>query len=120
METVNDIVRDMYTHGRLDEKSTDKIPRSLLALALRTYADRIESAMEKAWNIKKMSNCYAYSIILRVSDHNNHISHYAFRTMIDAIEVLNILSSFTGIPIDTTDNKDYCVGNRIELIVYPF
>ena len=46
-ETVDDIVRDMRTLGRLDEKSTDKIPRSLQALGLRTYADRIEAAAKR-------------------------------------------------------------------------
>ena len=43
-ETIEDIVREMRTLGRLDEQSTDKIPRSLQALGLRTYADRIEAA----------------------------------------------------------------------------
>ena len=43
-ETIVDIVREMRTLGRLDEKSTDKIPRSLQALGLRTYADRIEAS----------------------------------------------------------------------------
>ena len=43
-ETIADIVREMRTLGRLDEKSTDKIPRSLQALGLRIYADRIEAA----------------------------------------------------------------------------
>ena len=46
-ETVDDIVREMRTLGRLDEKSTDKIPRSLQALGLRTYADRIEAAYKR-------------------------------------------------------------------------
>ena len=46
METIDDIVREMRTLGRLDEKSTDKIPRSLQALGLRTYADRIEAAVK--------------------------------------------------------------------------
>lgn len=46
-ETIADIVREMRTLGRLDEKSTDKIPRSLQALGLRTYADRIESAHQR-------------------------------------------------------------------------
>ena len=44
METIEDIVRKMRTLGRLDEKSTDRIPRSLQALGLRIYADRIEKA----------------------------------------------------------------------------
>lgn len=47
MEKSDDIIREMRTLGRLDEKSTDKIPRSLQALGLRTYADRIESALKR-------------------------------------------------------------------------
>lgn len=43
-ETIADIVREMRTLGRLDGESTDKIPRTLQALGLRTYADRIEAA----------------------------------------------------------------------------
>ena len=35
-ETIEDIVCEMRALGRLDEKSTDKIPRSLQALGLRT------------------------------------------------------------------------------------
>ena len=46
-ETISDIVKEMRTLGRLDEKSTDKIPRTLQALGLRTYADRIESAHQR-------------------------------------------------------------------------
>ena len=46
-ETIADIVREMRTIGRLDEKSTDKIPRTLQALGLRTYADRIEAAHKR-------------------------------------------------------------------------
>ena len=46
-ETIADIVREMRTLGRLDEKLTDKIPRSLQALGLRTYADRIEAAAKR-------------------------------------------------------------------------
>ena len=47
-ETIADIVAEMRTLGRLDEKSTDKIPRTLQALGLRTYADRIEAAAKQA------------------------------------------------------------------------
>lgn len=47
-ETIEDIVAEMRALGRLDEKSNDKIPRSLQALGLRTYADRIEAAVEHA------------------------------------------------------------------------
>ena len=46
-ETIEDIVREMRNLGRLDEKSTDKIPRTLQALGLRTYADRIEGAAKR-------------------------------------------------------------------------
>lgn len=53
METINDIVREMRNLGRLDEKSTDKIPRSLQGLGLRTYADRIEAALEFELAVEK-------------------------------------------------------------------
>ena len=46
-ETIEDIVREMRSLGRLDERSTDKIPRSLQALGLRTYADRIDAAWKR-------------------------------------------------------------------------
>ena len=46
-ETIADIVKEMRTLGRLDEKSTDKIPRTLQALGLRTYANRIEAAAKR-------------------------------------------------------------------------
>ena len=46
-ETIADIVKEMRTLGRLDEKSTDKIPSTLQALGLRTYADRIEAAAKR-------------------------------------------------------------------------
>ena len=46
-ETVAYIAREMRTIGRIDEKLTDKIPRSLQALGLRTYADRIEAAYKR-------------------------------------------------------------------------
>lgn len=49
-ETVADIIVEMRDLGKLDEKSVDKIPRTLMALGLRTYADRLEAAFgrEKA------------------------------------------------------------------------
>ena len=77
-ETIADIVKEMRTLGRLDEKSTDKIPRSLQALGLRTYADRIESAAKRereatrekssqVGNAAKMRE--ALSRILGIADH---------------------------------------------------
>ena len=46
-ETVEDIVKEMLNLGLLDEKSIDKIPRSLQALGLRTYAARIKAAHQR-------------------------------------------------------------------------
>lgn len=58
-ETIADIVREMRTLGRLDGESTDKIPRSLQALGLRTYADRIKAAHEREKR-KPIRNCDRY------------------------------------------------------------
>lgn len=44
-ETIEDIVREMRDLGKLDEKSSDTIPRRLMGLGLRTYADRISAAL---------------------------------------------------------------------------
>ena len=55
-ETIADIVREMRTLGQLDEESTDKIPRSLQALGLRTYADRIEAACKKVTDCNRLDN----------------------------------------------------------------
>ena len=77
-DIIADIVREMRTIGRLDEKSTDKIPRSLQALGLRTYADRIEAAANReceatsekssqVGNAAKMRE--ALSRILGIADH---------------------------------------------------
>ena len=53
-ETVDDIVAEMRKLGELDEKSTDKIPRSLMGLGLRTYADRLEAEAEPVGNAAAM------------------------------------------------------------------
>lgn len=45
-----DVVRGMRALGALGEESADRIPRSLLALALRTYADRIEALVSRERN----------------------------------------------------------------------
>ncbi|MBR4616263.1 MAG: hypothetical protein IKO55_11710 [Kiritimatiellae bacterium] len=49
-ETRADIVREMRILGKLDEKSTDKIPRSLMGRGRRTYADRLEAAAKRESN----------------------------------------------------------------------
>jgi len=46
-ETRDDIIAEMRNLGKLDEKSTDKIPRSLMGLGLRTLADRLEAAAKR-------------------------------------------------------------------------
>lgn len=46
-ETLADIAAEMRGLGKLDEKSTDKIPRSLMGLGLRKYATRIEAAAKR-------------------------------------------------------------------------
>ena len=50
-ETRQDILTEMRKLAEFDEKSTDKIPRSLMGLGLRTYADRIEAA-DKRENVQ--------------------------------------------------------------------
>ena len=52
METTDDILREMRALGKLDKKSTDKIPRSLLALGLLAYADRIEAAVKRMGEVR--------------------------------------------------------------------
>lgn len=49
-ETSADIIVEMRDLGKLDEKSSDKIPRSLMGLGLRTYADRLEAAWKRDKN----------------------------------------------------------------------
>ena len=46
-ETTDDIIREMRDLGALDAQCGDMIPRSLQALGLRTYADRIEAAWRR-------------------------------------------------------------------------
>ncbi len=46
-ETRSDIVAEMRKLCELYENSTDKIPRSLMGLGLRTYADRFEAAWKR-------------------------------------------------------------------------
>lgn len=116
-ETIADIVAEM----RKDiAEGTVGIWSDFGGEIARSYADRIEAAaMGKCVNIKNVPYCYSDKIILSVSN-RNLISHYAFKTIKDAKEVLNILSDYTGIPVTTTDDITYRVGKRIELIKYPF
>ncbi len=46
-ETAADIIREMRDLGALDAQCNDMIPRSLQALGLRTYADRLEVARKR-------------------------------------------------------------------------
>ena len=118
-ETIADIVAEMRI-GDLCAEDTSASRPEYINDFLASYADRIEAAaMEKCVNIKNVPYCYSDKIILSVSN-RNLISHYAFKTIKDAKEVLNILSDYTGIPVTTTDDITYRVGKRIELIKYPF
>lgn len=117
-ETIKDVIGDIRAQNQ-------GLPEDGYALSpyvhdLLRLADRIEAAINEGSNIKKGSTCYCHSIVLSVSNHNGQISHYMFRTKRDAMEVLNILSDYTGFPITTTNDIDYRVGDRIELINYPF
>ena len=60
-ETLADIVAEMDNLGKLDEKSTDRIPRSLMGLGLRTYATRFEAAAKRELvpNRNKLGNAAA-------------------------------------------------------------
>ena len=46
MKEIYDIIREMRRLGKLDKKSNNRIPRSLMGLCVRTYADRIEAAVK--------------------------------------------------------------------------
>ena len=52
-ETIADIIAEMRDLGKLDEKSTDKIPRTLMGLGLRTYADRLDAARKREIDVLK-------------------------------------------------------------------
>ena len=54
-ETTKGILTEMRNLGKLDDESSDKIPRRLMGLGLRTYADRIEAAHKR--EIEKASSC---------------------------------------------------------------
>ena len=69
-ETIADIVREMRTLGRLDEKSTDKIPRTLQALGLRTYADRIEDAHRR--EVAELRECLKETMADAVAEYKNN------------------------------------------------
>ena len=76
-ETIADIVREMRTLGRLDEKSTDKIPRSLQALGLRTYADRVEAAHQREVaelerKVAELRECLKETMVDAVAEYKNN------------------------------------------------
>ena len=69
-DMIADIVREMRTLGRLDEKSTDKIPRSLQALGLRTYANRIEAAHQR--EVAELRECLKEAMVDAVAEYKNN------------------------------------------------
>lgn len=91
-ETIADIVKEMHTLGRLDQKSTDKIPRTLQALGLRTYADRIEAAAKRereatrekssrVGNAAKMREAFVdvYNTLEKLNPYTLHINDISVR-----------------------------------------
>ena len=93
-ETVTDIVREMRALGRLDEKATDKIPRSLQALGLRTYADRIEAAAKQEvtdcnhiGNAAKMREVVEYALDRLLLW--NYTNRYTARMALGVVNKLN-------------------------------
>ena len=72
-ETVEDIVKEMLNLGLLDEKSIDKIPRSLQALGLRTYAARIKAAHQREAEEMKREVAELRECLVRRSSHLNAI-----------------------------------------------
>lgn len=69
-ETIADIVKEMRTLGRLDEKSTDKIPRSLQALGLRTYADRINAAHQR--EVAELRECLKETMVIAIAEYHSN------------------------------------------------
>ena len=71
-ETQADIIREMRDLGALDAQCNDMIPRSLQALGLRTYADRLEAAAQRdkqdAMKTALMAKC---EICARLSPQGN-------------------------------------------------
>ena len=49
-DTLEKVIAEMRNLGKFDEESTDKIPRTLMGLGFRTYADRLEAIAKRAYN----------------------------------------------------------------------
>lgn len=110
-ETISGIVREMRNIGKFDEKSTDKIPRSLMGLDLRTYADRIEASAKrelsnpiKSYQINRIGNGAAMrereSLIREDVDDNYHPN--GWRVYVIEDKVFGFFAGFTnnGSPAD--------------------
>lgn len=69
-EKIADIVAEMRALGRLDEKSTDKIPLSLQSLVLRTYADRIEAAHKR--EVAELRECLKETMVIAIAEYHNN------------------------------------------------
>lgn len=96
-ETMDDIVREMRNLGKLDEKSTDKIPRSLMGLGLRTYADRIEAAWKRE-KAEVEASALAAGGIVEASRHKQVGNSVAMRSVL-----VNIATEMIGL-IETQNN----------------
>jgi hypothetical protein len=76
METIDNIVREMRKLGNLDEKSTDRIPRKLMGLGFRTYADRIEKAVAKNATTTPRRNCDVYTMAEQSKRHEKYCTSH--------------------------------------------
>ena len=112
METIEDIVREMRALGRLDEKSTDKIPRSLQALGLRTYADRIEAAL------KRKADCIhrAMVLIAGIEMENSNDPPRLWTALEDAYDAL---SDALGTDGETTADVEEAKATGRHFVVKP-
>ena len=98
-ETISDIVREMRNLGLLDEKSTDKIPRALQALGLRTYADRIEAAEKR-----KVDSIHRAMVIIAGIEMEN--SDYPPRLWTALEDAYDALSDALGTYGETTADEE--------------
>ncbi|MBQ4199553.1 MAG: hypothetical protein II649_06695 [Kiritimatiellae bacterium] len=91
-ETSADVIAEMRKLGELDGKSTDKIPRSLMGLGLRTYADRLEAAATRERLLSKLPENDNSAPVVSTGDNkpgNAAAMREALHSLIDVIERLD-------------------------------
>lgn len=126
-ETREDIVAEMRKLGKLDEKSTDKMPRRLMGLGLRTYADRLEAAAEREFEptTDKSSVVGNAAAMREALDKAHRVLHRAIIAGIlrcdDAYDAMNMAAAALSAParncdVGTQDDQEerftkVCVAN---------